>query len=62
MAGLAQHPMKELVPVIIATVLHDRQWKGRAVQFRVNTSAMVDILNATYSKESHLMHFIRYIQ
>ena len=49
---------KELIPVVIAAVLFGSQWQGQIIQFTVDNMAVVHVLNATYSKDSHLMHLI----
>ena len=51
--------VKELVPVVAAAALYGREWRGRWVEFVVDNRAVVDIINNTHSKESHLMHLIR---
>ena len=51
--------IKELIPVVIAAVLFGSQWQGQLIQFTVDNMAVVHILNATYSKDPHLMHLIR---
>ena len=49
---------KELIPVVIAAVLFGSQWQGQLIQFTVDNMAVVHVLNATYSKDPHLMHLI----
>ena len=51
--------VKEFIPVVIAAALYGPQWKGKIVQFVVDNIAVVEILNSTYCKDSHLMHLIR---
>ena len=35
------------------------QWKGHLVQLSVENIAVVQVLNSTYSKDSHLMHLVQ---
>ena len=51
--------VKELFPVVIAAAIYGNQWSGKLVLFRVDNMAVVEVLKATYSRESHLMHLIR---
>ena len=44
---------------MIAAAVFGRQWKGKIVKFLVDNLAVVQVLNATYCKEVHLMHLIR---
>ena len=58
----AQHfsiTVKELFPVVIAAAIFGRYWSGQLIQFSVDNEAVVHVLQATYSCESHLMHLIR---
>ena len=51
--------VKELIPVVVAAALYGKDWRGKLVLFSVDNKAVVDIINSTHSKESHLMHLIR---
>lgn len=51
--------VKELVPVVIAAALYGSQWKGKVVQFVVDNTAVVEVLNSTFCRDSHLMHLTR---
>ena len=51
--------VKELFPVVIAAAIYGKYWSGQLVQFSVDNAAVVHVLKATYSRESHLMHLIR---
>ena len=51
--------VKELFPVVIATAIYGNQWSGKLVQFKVDNLAVVQVLQATYSQEPHLMHLVR---
>ena len=50
---------QELVPVVIAAALYGKNWRDQLVVFSVDNQAVVDIINKTHSKESHLMHLVR---
>ena len=49
----------KLVPVVVAAALFGGYWKGKLVAFSVDNQAVVEIINKSHSKESHLMHLIR---
>ena len=49
---------KELIPVILAAALWDKHWSGKIVLFKVDNSAVVEAINATFCKDLHLMHLI----
>ena len=51
--------VKELFPVVIAAAIYGNQWSGKLVQFKVDNIAVVQVIQATYSREPHLMHLIR---
>ena len=42
--------------MVVATAVFGRQWAGKLVQFMVDNLATVQVISATYSKESYLMH------
>ena len=53
----AQHfpiAVKELFPVVIAAAIYGKYWSGQLIQFSVDNTAVVHVLQATYSRESHL--------
>ena len=50
---------KELIPVVLAAALFGHQWAGKVVQFVVDNKAVVDVLNATFCSDTHMMHLIR---
>ena len=50
--------VKELVPVVIPAALYGPQWKGKIVLFVVDNTAVVEVLNSTFCRDSHLMHLI----
>ena len=51
--------IKELFPVVVAAAIYGNQWSGKLVQFKVDNLAVVQVLQATYSREPHLMHLVR---
>ena len=51
--------IKELIPVVLAAATFGHQWSGKVVEFIVDNEAVVEVINATYSKDLHLMHLIR---
>ena len=51
--------VKELIPVVLAAALFGHQWAGKVVQFVVDNKAVVDVLNATFCSDTHMMHLIR---
>lgn len=64
--GMAQLKMvpavmesKELIPIIVATVIWGHMWKGGNVIARCDNIAVVAVLNSRYSKDTHLMQMLR---
>ena len=51
--------VKELIPIVIAAAVFGRQWKGKIILFQVDNLGVVQVINATYCREVHLMHLIR---
>ena len=51
--------VKELVPVVVAAALYVSQWRGKIVTFRVDNTAVAEVLNSTSCRDSHLMHLVR---
>ena len=54
-----QIAIKELIPVLIATVIWGKKWKGYSVVANCDNEAVVTILNSRHSKDLHLMHMLR---
>ena len=50
---------KELIPVVISAAIFGRHWSGKLVNFMVDNLAVVQVLQATYCRDTHLMHLIR---
>ena len=50
---------KELIPVILAAAMWGKHWTGKIVLFKVDNTAVVEAINATFCKDLHLMHLIR---
>ena len=51
---------KELLPVVIAAALWGEQWAGQCVRFNSDNMAVVDILHSRTSKDTLVMHLLRY--
>lgn len=51
--------VQELAPIVMAAAVFGKDWTGKSVQFVVDNLAVVSIVRATYSTESHLMHLVR---
>ena len=51
--------IKEMMPVVFAAAVFGCSWSGKIVQFNVDNKAVVDIVNSTSSKDTHLMHLTR---
>ena len=52
-------PIKELVPVVTAAALYGKNWERKTFLFLADNRVVVDIINNTHSRESHLSHLIR---
>ena len=50
---------KELFPVVISAAPFEKLWSSHLVEFKVDNMAIVQVIQATYCKDSHLMHLIR---
>ena len=50
---------KELFPVVIAAAVFGKLWSGHLVKFKMDNLAVVQVIQATYCKDPHLMHLIR---
>ena len=50
---------KELVPVVLAGVLWGKGWQGRSVVAFCDNAAVVEVVNAGYSKDPLLMQLLR---
>jgi len=51
--------IKEMIPIVVAAAIFGRQWAHKIIQFRVDNMAVVEVINATFCKENHLMHLVR---
>ena len=45
--------------MVISAVLFGKLWSGHLVDFKVDNMAVVQVVQATYCKDCHLMHLIR---
>ena len=50
---------KELVPIVIATVLWGREWRGQTVLARCDNAAVVTIIGKGSSRDKEAMHLVR---
>ena len=51
--------VKELIPIIIATVIWGPEWKGCTVVAKCSNNGVVRACNSCYSEEPHIMHMLR---
>ena len=51
--------IKALFPVVIAAAIYGNQWSGKLVQFKVDNTAVVQVIQPIYNQEPYLMHLIR---
>ena len=51
--------VKEMIPIIIASVAWGRQWRGQQVTCHCDNMAVVAVLSSRTSKHDHLMHLAR---
>ena len=51
--------VKELIPVVLAAAMFGPQWSRKVIQFEVDNIAVVQVIEATYAQNAHLMHLIR---
>ena len=49
---------KELVPVVLASMPWGSRWQGRLVVAHCDNLAVVEVINAGYSKDSQLMQLL----
>ena len=51
--------VKELIPIVVATVIWGERWRGRRVLCRCDNQAVVAALNSRSCRENHIMHMLR---
>ena len=51
--------VKELIPIMIAAAVFGHYWRGKIIKFQVDNLGVVQIVNATYCRDVHLMYLIR---
>ena len=51
--------VKELIPVLIATIIWGPELSGKRVLSNCDNAAVVAVLNSRYSREKHLIHLLR---
>ena len=54
-----QIAIKELIPVMIASFLWGRNWRGYKITVYCDNEAVVCVLNNRYSRDCHLAHMLR---
>ena len=47
--------VKELIPILIGTVIWGKQWKGARITAHCDNAAVVAILNSRYTVDDHMM-------
>lgn len=52
---------KELLPIVIASMVWGQQWQRHRVRVHCDNEAVVEVMRAGYSKEPYLMHLLRCI-
>ena len=50
---------KELLPIVLASLIWDREWGGKKVCCHGDNLSVVEVLNNGYSREATLMHLLR---
>ena len=50
---------KELIPIVVATMLLGHSWAGMTIQARCDNQAVVEIINWRSSKDQEAMHLLR---
>lgn len=50
---------KELLPIVMATMLWGKIWKGRAILAHCDNQVVVEVVNSGYSKDPGMMQLIR---
>ena len=53
---------KGLIPIVISAAIFGRYWSGKLVNFRVDNLGVIQVLQATYCRDTHLMHLINRTQ
>ena len=45
--------------MVLAAAIFGPQWSGKVVQFKIDNAAAVQVIEATYAQNAHLMHLLR---
>ena len=53
--------IKELLPIILAVAIWGQQWSGKHIRCRCDNMAVVNILYSRTSKDSAIMHRVRFL-
>jgi len=54
-----QIAVKELIPVVVAAVVWDKQWKGLDVKCHSDNQAVVAVMQTRTSRDPNIMHLLR---
>ena len=49
--------LKELIPIVLAAAIWEKQWTGKTVLAQCDNTAVVAIINSGSSKDAEVMHF-----
>ena len=45
--------------MVLAATIFGPQWSVKVVQFKIDNAAVVQVIEATYAQNAHLMHLLR---
>ena len=45
--------------MVLAAAIFGLQWSGKVVQLKIDNAAVVQVIEATYAQNTHLMHLLR---
>ena len=51
--------VKEMIPIIIASAIWGKSWKGKLIRYLCDNQAVVAVIKARYSRDDELMHLLR---
>ena len=44
--------------MVLAAAIFGPQWSGKVVQFKIDNAAVVQVIEATYAQNAHLIHLL----
>jgi len=50
---------KEMIPIVVVAAIFGKQWSQKVIQFHVDNMAVVQVINATFCSDDHLIHLVR---